>query len=289
MARVKYYDSTTQTWKYADMALQTGIHVGTTAPTNEAMLWVDTASNQIDSFPLTDVQDSDGNSLIVNQIAVIPTMPNGTNTGDILEWDGDEWVAKSAPSIPEFTDLPCAYQKTEYIEGTGTQYIAYYYKPIETDRIEYDVAFTGDVSTGNFGVMGGLNYATETKSRFTIAYWLGKWQYAVGEDAYQTDINADNNRHKFIIDGTEGKFYVDNNAINMTMGQIGGYIDFCALFGRGQQDHTIVNITSAKLYSVKIYRNSKLLANSVGLPIDVVPYKYKFRNKRAVLYIKEVL
>lgn len=31
------------------------------------------------------------------------------------------------------------------------------------------------------------------------------------------------------------------------------------------------------------------LSRSVRLPIDVVPYKYKFRNKRAVLYTKEVL
>ena len=213
---------------------------------------------------------------VYTELQNIPSMPSGTNNGDMLVWDGDEWVSKPAPSVPEFIDLPCAYQKVEYIEGTGTQYIKYYYKPKETDRIEYDVAFTGDVSTGNYGVMGGINSETGTKARFTVAYWLGKWQYAVGENAYETDINADNNRHKFIIDGTEGKFYVDNNAINMTMGQISGYIDFCALFGRGYQDHTVTDITPAKLYSVKIYRNSKLLANFVPC--------YKLENQTIGVY-----
>ena len=37
MARVKYYDSTTQTWKYADMALQTGIIEGTAV--GDTLVW----------------------------------------------------------------------------------------------------------------------------------------------------------------------------------------------------------------------------------------------------------
>lgn len=248
MARVKYYDSTTQTWKYADMALQTGIHVGTTAPTNEAMLWVDTASNQIDSFPLTDVQDSDGNSLIVDQIAVIPSMPSGTNNGDILVWDGDEWVSK-----PKWQMI---YQPVEYIESTGTQKIRTGVFAGPTTRLVADMQFTKTPTAAGDSMLNGATNAT----------WAFVWGWDKVSNEFKTIVNSsyqwnsatqgDTNRH--IWDLSNGSQKIDNVEYSTSsMMSVSTLYDIT--FGARYSMGNFNTPSNAKYYSVKIYDGSTLI------------------------------
>ena len=191
-----------------------------------------------------------------------------------------EWAyADMAVAMPaQKKGLPCEYQQVEYIEATGTQYIKYYCKPQTTDRIELDVAFTGDVSSGNYGVFGAINNDSTPKERWSIAYWTGMWQYAIGENAYETTIAADNNRHKFIMDGAEETFSVDDTSVTMTMGQLNGNITISGLFCRMYTAATpfVQNQTAAKLYGCKIYRGAKLIANFVPC--------YKIQNDTIGVY-----
>lgn len=337
MARVKYYDSTTQTWKYADMALQTGIHVGTTAPTNEAMLWVDTASNQIDSFPLTDVQDSDGNSLIVNQIAVIPAIPaaqvqadwnesdntkadyiknkptiptagtitsgstgyatggdvynaiqgggvpSGTNNGDILVWNGSAWVSK-----PKWTIYAPFYQRVDYVQSSGLQYIDTKYMAGSNTRIEITCSFPNG-GAGNFvcGSQGDTTRSTEIDMGISGE---GHWQMRAGTQwGANIGDSIDTNPHTFIIDNKNRHAYLDGDEISLltfleaTMPAKGLALFTRFVYEAANSRWVGENNAGNRIYSAKIYENDELVRdyvpcymrtnNSIGL-VDIIFGKF---------------
>lgn len=76
---------------------------------------------------------------VYTELQNIPSMPSGTNAGDILVWDGSKWEAQSSEG------LPSAYERVEWIESEdGNAFIDTGVYPKGTSGIRYDFSYIGD-------------------------------------------------------------------------------------------------------------------------------------------------
>lgn len=213
-------------------------------------------------------------------------LPSGENIGDLLVWNGTNWKAK--PKWQLF------YQPVEYIESTGNQYIKTNYVPQNNDILEIDLQFTGNVSFGNFGV-NGCYLGNPITNRFSIGYYKGKFQYGVSLNAVDTNLNADNNRHKFVID-TLNKLFIVDEVIISNISSIDVAQQNFGLFNRinelGNAD--TAGFTSEKLYSAKIIRDNNIIfdfvpcyntiENEIGL-YETVNHKF-YKNDGTGTFVK---
>lgn len=174
-----------------------------------------------------------------------------------LTRDGYTFVGWSA--------IPSEYQQVAYIESTGTQYIDTEYKPTPKTGVEIDFQFT-DLTTqqrvygvhGNDSWNGSFSYSFYINGSNQLAYALkngtGNW--------ITTSINADKNRHKLQFNIKDKKIKIDNfngtiadsTRTNTAINNM--YIMAC-------NDGNSSFLSKIKIYSFKIYEDSKLVRNYV--------------------------
>lgn len=108
---------------------------------------------------------------VYSAIGNIPQIPVGTNTGDILVWDGSAWVARQQGT------LPAGYRQTQYIEFTGTEYVDTGVKLSDIVDVRCDISFTDLTEMGNNGANEGddqnafmMNYRPGTPNKISFGY-----------------------------------------------------------------------------------------------------------------------
>ena len=79
---------------------------------------------------------------VYTELQNIPSMPSGTNNGDILVWNGDEWVSK-----PKWQMI---YQPVEWIRSSGVCYFNTGYYPQTNDVFTIDYQLDSWSSSGEF-------------------------------------------------------------------------------------------------------------------------------------------
>lgn len=90
--------------------------------------------------------------------------------------------------------LPSGYQKVEYIESTGTQFINTEIYPKSTTKVIFDFVYTGEENGGNGWGSAEGNEAFMWGVNPTFSSYVNKsWVKC------STDINNDYKRHEFIL------------------------------------------------------------------------------------------
>ena len=191
---------------------------------------------------------------VYDELQNIPSMPSGTNTGDILVWNGSAWVSK-----PKWQMI---YQPVEYIQSSGTQYI------------DTGVPITSDLrmvlERANVNTNECLEGAIRTDNPKASFSWCGnsttvnnKFSSLLGSDFStwsQSSVSVDTNKHTFDIssgsqkiDGTEyGTQVIVESAI--TIGLFVWHNSGGNPWGTKQ---------SAKVYSCKFYNGATLIRDYI--------------------------
>ena len=160
--------------------------------------------------------------------------------------------------------LPDGYTYIEYIELNGTQYIDTGYEPNSSSKIEADLQFT-DVTTAQQRVFGNQN--AETNGLCVAMYVSGsnphRFAWACQNNAGNWtafSLDADTNRHIFIMDIPNNKVQIDNN--NMTITTTHNYKSSKTLLigaYRSNAEGTLADVkANAKIYSFRIYEGKDL-------------------------------
>lgn len=159
--------------------------------------------------------------------------------------------------------LPKEYQRVEYIEGTGTQYINTGIKIKPTHKIIVDCQFTaiiaqsrvfGNRNTQSNGLVVTMYMNGNTPSKFAWACQnnTGNWK--------ATNLLADTDRHKFTMDILNDKVAIDDTEITMETSHTNTAKDSLFFFAYYSNSTTTAPTirTNAKFYLSKIYDNNKL-------------------------------
>ena len=150
----------------------------------------------------------------------------------------------------DILELPSAYQRVEYIESTGTQYIDTGIKPNNNTRVDMTTKAYNTSNVRFFGTVHG------TQSKPTTPYYsvgfanAGKWVNQYGNDNNVTTINANVLEHniikynyKLIIDGIE----IDNANTQTFYSDYNLYL-FCANFSNSAGLITRLYIKSCRIW-----------------------------------------
>lgn len=100
------------------------------------------------------------------------SLPVGTNNGDILVWNGTQWVAKQPSRLPN------GYQEVEYIESTGTQYIDTELSPTNNFKIEAEVEMPEVTAQSDYNLFG--SYKQGTYSCYVVGGYNSKYHTEYG-------------------------------------------------------------------------------------------------------------
>lgn len=168
------------------------------------------------------------------------------------------------------TGLPSAYQRVEYISGTGTQYID---SGIEcTSDLAVDFAFSVSTSVGN-ALTGGVNTVSPAFRHHAAPASYGAYNYmyslTYGSDTIPTSIAAPqlDTRYHVVIDPStwtylfEGDNYHEQGSItpiplNLTTGRNYG------ILGRISQTGAIQSRPN-QTYYFRFYRNGRLIGDFI--------------------------
>lgn len=121
-------------------------------------------------------------------------------------------IARGAEILWKKMELPLEYQKVEYIESTGTQYINTGVKLSGNHSVEIDYQFTSVPKSGDRnGLYGGLETSTGRHGALVSPTTMKlEYGYGTGNAYYQTSI-PDTNRH--VIKQAKNEVYVDGALI----------------------------------------------------------------------------
>ena len=165
--------------------------------------------------------------------------------------------------------LPNDYQKVEYIESTGTQWIDTNVKANLSTIVYTDIQYS-NIDTNLNG------YDATMSNRFQFGIYQNKWYFFYGAtnnmDKLQSRFNADTNRHMIIYNIIDQTIKIDNNLVdlnntntNNTNKEIATIDSYSfAIFGRKYNSDTNVSAyTKAKLYRMKIEQNNQLVRDFI--------------------------
>ena len=148
------------------------------------------------------------------------------------------------------------YEKLEYIQSSGTQYIDLGVKAKGSLKVESDFQFTQAVDSALFV---GRNAIQNSASGFIITD-LGKWRSDYGNDITPSTLNGDTNKHHLVKD--KGKTYLDNNLIISVADQTFESSYNLYLFARNSA-LTIGALAKAKVWYFKVWDNGTLIRDFV--------------------------
>ena len=184
----------------------------------------------------------------------LPNIPDGTNSGDILVWNGSAWVSKPL--------WQANYQPVDYIEVSGTQHINL--GTFTSDRIVADFQYTSAPTAGNMFLSSGTS---------SSGLWLGGnanyFRYGVSGSSYNAPA-IDTERH--IMDISTTAQYFDGSLIASHTGTVGS--KYYRVFANG--DDGTLKVQHGRLYNAKLYYQGEII-------VDLVPC-YHILTKTIGLY-----
>lgn len=166
----------------------------------------------------------------------------------------------------EIIELPSTYQRVEYLESTGTQYINTNYFVNTKTKIECEFQFT-DSTIKQQRVFGSVDSAnTRLDCYVKDSLQLG-WNWTEQENQTNLNVNTnhtiDTNKHKIVIDGANktvklDDIYSSSIAGNLTKTSTTSLTIMAYVRPQAQA------FAYLKLYSFKIYDNNVLVRNFVA-------------------------
>ena len=150
--------------------------------------------------------------------------------------------------------LPAGYQKLEYIEVTGTQYIDTGFTPNHNSRMVLDFAMT---QTENTSAIIGSRRTTSARAFAFSASSAGEWKYGYGP-ATHTVGNSDLERH--IMDANKNVISIDGITTTVAAAEFAGAytMQLGAVIGNAG-----IYYGYGRIYSCKLYDNGTLVRDYV--------------------------
>ena len=164
------------------------------------------------------------------------------------------------------TQLPSEYTQVDYIEVHHAEYIDTGYYPNSNTRIESEFQYT-DTMPRQMRIFGNSYEETDGLSSSMYINGGGKFAWACQNNTGNwkaTTLNADTNKHKFIMDMKNDKIYIDDYVENITTTHTNPALNSLLLFAYRQNN--VVNTSSlayGKNYSTKIYDNDVLVRDFI--------------------------
>ncbi|MBR5904605.1 MAG: InlB B-repeat-containing protein [Alphaproteobacteria bacterium] len=152
-----------------------------------------------------------------------------------------------------------SYTQLEYLESTGTQWINTGIIPRKNIKVDIDLQLKSVVS-GRY-IFGSWNpYA-----QYYMYISNGKWQWGWSSDYQTTSINADYNRHNFVLYSDEVYSYIvlDNTVIQSAITKTQSIGPSFVIFAGRSDDNNIASPLAQKIYSCKIYDNDTLVRDFI--------------------------
>lgn len=163
------------------------------------------------------------------------------------------------------------YQKLEYIQSTGTQYIDTGFKATQNTVVDIDFQFT-EVSTLQQRLFGASTTNASYLNYHMYINGAGAWAYSFIDGSGNwatTNVTADTNKHHIRFNMPSGQFMIDNNSYAIASStrtkttETNMYIMNGAITGSPN--------AKMKLYAFKMYDKNELVR-------DMIPVKRKSDN-----------
>lgn len=166
----------------------------------------------------------------------------------------------------EILELPSAYQRVEYLESTGTQYIdtGYFINP--KTKIECEIQFT-DTTIKQQRIFGSADTVnTRLDCYVKDSLQLG-WNWTEQDNQTNLNVNTnhtiDTNKHKIVIDGVNKTVKLDNIYSSTIAGNLTKTSTTSLTIMAYVRPHAQA-FAYLKLYDFKIYDNGELVRNFVA-------------------------
>lgn len=154
----------------------------------------------------------------------------------------------------QLTGLPKAYQKVEYIQSSGSQYINTGFRANNNTRVVIDYGYLGgDVVFGAYDANGSDGYGIQADG--------GKWYMYYGTSGARTTLDAVVGT-RYIVDFDKNVLYVNNNLIRtatVNVFQGDNPLILSALYNVS----SVGFFTSIKLYACQIYDSGILIRDFI--------------------------
>lgn len=165
------------------------------------------------------------------------------------------------------------YQKLEYIQSTGTQYIDTGFKATPNTVVDIDFQFT-EVSTLQQRLFGS---GTSSDSYLNYQMYIngaGAWAYSFKDGSgnwVSTNVTADTNKHNIRFNIPLGQFLIDNNSYSIASSTRTKSTQNNFLIMYATPSDSGEKIGKMKLYAFKMYDKNELVR-------DMIPVKRKSDN-----------
>lgn len=151
------------------------------------------------------------------------------------------------------------YQRVEYIEATGTQYIDSGYKPT-SEVLKYDLEYAITSSTCNFSIMGNND---DTDKYFGIQFWGNKFYIGTSRGLLYKSWTQNQKYHK-IIEANNGTLTVTTDGVGESTSYVSSlYKNSSIGLFACKGDTKVESYGHARIYYAKIYDNNILVRDFV--------------------------
>lgn len=151
------------------------------------------------------------------------------------------------------------YQRVEYIEATGTQYIDSGYKPT-SEALKYDLEYAITSSTCNFSIMGNND---DTDKYFGIQFWGNRFYVGTSRALLYKSWTQNQKYHK-IVEANNGTLTVTTDGVGESTSYVSSlYKNSSIGLFACKGDTKVVSYGHARIYYAKIYDNNILVRDFV--------------------------
>lgn len=151
------------------------------------------------------------------------------------------------------------YQRVEYIEATGTQYIDSGYKPT-SEVLKYDLEYAITSSTCNFSIMGNND---DTDKYFGIQFWGNKFYIGTSRGLLYNSWTQNQKYHK-IVEANNGTLTVTTDGVGESTSYVSSlYKNSSIGLFACKGDTKVESYGHARIYYSKIYDNNILVRDFV--------------------------
>ena len=151
------------------------------------------------------------------------------------------------------------YQRVEYIEATGTQYIDSGYKPT-SEALKYDLEYAITSSTCNFSIMGNND---DTDKYFGIQFWGNQFYVGTSRALLYKSWTQNQKYHK-IVEANNGTLTVTTDGVGESTSYVSSlYKNSSIGLFACKGDTKVVSYGHARIYYAKIYDNNILVRDFV--------------------------
>lgn len=208
-----------------------------------------------EGFLVPPIKLSDSNSDITNKKCVQVTYNNGY-----------KYDLKDIGTCEKVSVLPEEYQKVEYIESTGTQYIITNYVPNYNSKIYFKFTTTKQLAD-EFNCLIGSGLVNATNTNWGYSVILESSTSELKFRSYSNTLNStgkiinQNETHNYILE--YGKLTCDDVEYTGNTDLSTGNMSNLYIFARYFKESSSAGISKGKLYNFKVEENSVIKMNLI--------------------------